>query len=295
MAVDTSPRSYTWTYVDGEWLPGNPPLIGPTSHAMWLASTVFDGARWFDGIAPDLDLHCQRVNRSALAMGLKATRTADEIEALALEGVRKFDGTSALYIKPMYWGEHGMPTSVVTVDPESTRFALCLFEAPMNNARPSSLTVSPYRRPTPETAMTDAKTGSLYPNSGRMIAEARSRGFDNALARDMNGNVAETASSNVFMVKDGAVFTPIANRTFLAGITRSRVIGLLRQAGFDVHEATLSVEDFMGADEIFTSGNYSKIVGVNRLDDRHFGDAPVTRKALEIYMDWAHSRKASDE
>lgn len=295
MAVDTSPRSVTWTFVDGEWLPGNPPLIGPTSHAMWLASAVFDGARWFDGIAPDLDLHCQRVNRSARAIGLEPTRTPEEIEALALDGIKKFDGATAIYIKPMYWGEHGMPTSVVAVDPASTRFALCLFEAPMNNAKPSSLTVSPYRRPSPDTAMTDAKTGSLYPNSGRMILEARSRGFDNALARDTNGNIAETASSNVFMVKDGAIFTPVANRTFLAGITRARLIGLMRQAGFDVRETTLTVEDFMAADEIFTSGNYSKIVGVNRLDDRELQEGPVTRKALEIYMDWAYSRKGSDE
>jgi branched-chain amino acid aminotransferase len=295
MAVDTSPRSATWTFVDGEWLSGNPPLIGPTSHAMWLASAVFDGARWFDGIAPDLDLHCQRVNRSARAMGLEPLKTPEEIEALALDGIKKFDGATAIYIKPMYWGEHGMPTSVIAVDPASTRFALCLFEAPMNTAKPSSLTVSPYRRPAPETAMTDAKTGSLYPNSSRMIVEARSRGFDNALARDMNGNIAETASSNVFMVKDGIVFTPVANRTFLAGITRARVIGLMRQAGFDVRETTLMVEDFMAADEVFTSGNFSKIAGVSRLDDREFQDGPVTRKALEIYMDWAYSRKASDE
>ncbi len=80
--------------------------------------------------------------------------------------------------------------------------------------------------------MTDAKAGSLYPNSGRMILEAKKRGFDNALVRDMNGNVVETASSNVFMVKDGVVYTPVANRTFLAGITRARVVGLLRQGGF---------------------------------------------------------------
>ena len=124
MAVDTKPRSATWTYVDGEWLSGNPPLIGPTSHAMWLGSTVFDGGRWFDGIAPDLDLHCQRINRSALALGLKPTVPAEDIEALAWEGVRKFDGKTAIYVKPMYWGEHGSPGSVVTVDPESTRFAL---------------------------------------------------------------------------------------------------------------------------------------------------------------------------
>jgi branched-chain amino acid aminotransferase len=195
----------------------------------------------------------------------------------------------------MYWAEHGSPFSVVTPDPESTRFVLCLFEAPMGGHGGSSLTVSPFRRPSPETAMTDAKAGSLYPNSGRAIAEAKSRGFDNALIRDMNGNVVETASSNVFMVKDGVVYTPVANRTFLAGITRARVMGLLRQAGFDVREVTLSVEDFMAADEIFTSGNYSKVVGVIRLDGRDFQEGPITRKALELYMNWAHGRHESGE
>ena len=92
MAVDTSPRSTTWTYVDGEWVEGNPKLIGPTSHAMWLGTTVFDGARWFDGISPDLNMHCQRVNRSAINMGMKPVMAAEEIERLALEGVKKFDG-----------------------------------------------------------------------------------------------------------------------------------------------------------------------------------------------------------
>lgn len=291
MAVDTSARTTTWTYVDGEWISGNPPLIGPVSHAMWLGSTVFDGARWFDGIAPDLDAHCRRVNRSAANMGMKATVSAEEIERLAWEGIKKFDGKTAIYIKPMYWAEHGMPGSVVAADPESTRFALCLFEAPMHTAQPHSLTLSPFRRPTPECAMTDAKTGSLYPNSGRMIVEARARGFDNALVRDMNGNIVETASSNVFLVKDGVVFTPAANRTFLAGITRARVIGLLREAGHEVREVTLSIEDFMDADEIFTSGNYSKVAPVNRLDNRELQEGPVARKALELYMDWARGTR----
>lgn len=287
MAVDTSPKSTTWTYVDGEWLTGNPPLIGPTSHAMWLASTVFDGSRWFDGIAPDLDLHCQRVNRSALALGLKPTMAPEEIERLALEGVAKFDGKTALYIKPMYWAEHGMPGSVVAADPDSTRFALCLFEAPMGTSKPSSLTLSPFRRPSNEVAMASAKAGSLYPNSGRMILEARSRGFDNALALDMNGNVAETASSNIFMVKDGVVKTPVANGTFLAGITRSRILGLLREAGFEVQETTLTPKDFSEADEIFTTGNYSKIAPVTRFEDRDLQEGPIARKALDLYLDWA--------
>src|SRR5690606_35336726 len=140
MPVNTTARIATWAYVDAEWLQGNPPLIGPTSHAMWLGSTVFDGARWFDGMSPDLDLHCRRINRSATNMGLKPLMAAEQIEALALEGVGKFDGSTAIYIKPMYWAEHGTSYSVVAADPDSTRFALCLFEAPMHTARPSSLT-----------------------------------------------------------------------------------------------------------------------------------------------------------
>ncbi len=88
MTVNTAAPTTTWTHVDGEWLSGNPPLIGPTSHAMWLGSTVFDGARWFDGIAPDLDLHCQRINRSALALGLKPVKTAEGLEVVPLKVVK---------------------------------------------------------------------------------------------------------------------------------------------------------------------------------------------------------------
>jgi branched-chain amino acid aminotransferase len=84
--VDTRAPSLTWTFVDGHWHEGNPPLIGPRSHAFWLGSTVFDGARWFDGVAPDLDLHCARVNRSAQTMGMRPGMAAETIEHLVREG-----------------------------------------------------------------------------------------------------------------------------------------------------------------------------------------------------------------
>lgn len=288
MAVDTSAKTQTWSFVDGQWLEGNPPLIGPVSHAMWMASTVFDGARWFDGVAPDLDLHCQRVNRSALGLGLAPTMTAEEIEALVYEGLKKFDGKTAIYIKPMYWAEHGGYMGV-SADPASTRFCLCLLESPMIPQTGFSLTVSPFRRPSLELAPTNAKASCLYPNSGRAILEARSRGFDNALMLDMIGNVAETASSNVFMVKDGVAYTPIANGSFLAGITRQRAMKLLRANGQEVIEKTLSVTDFMDADEVFSTGNHSKVVPVIKLEDRELQAGPVARRTRELYMDWAHS------
>ena len=106
--------------------------------------------------------------------------------------------------------------------------------------------------------------------------------------RDALGNVAELANSNVFMAKDGVVYTPAPNGTFLAGITRARVIGLLRDAGVTVVEAILSYADFEGADEIFSSGNFSKVVPITRVEDRALQPGPVYRRARELYWAFAH-------
>ncbi|MCG6113660.1 MAG: branched-chain amino acid aminotransferase [Mesorhizobium sp.] len=288
MALVEPAQSVTWTYVDGDWHEGNVGVVGPRSHVMWLGSSVFDGARWFEGVAPDLDRHCNRVNASALALGLKPTVEADEMVALTWEGLKKFDGNTAVYIRPMYWAEHGGYMGV-PADPASTRFCLCLYEAPMIGSNGFSVTVSPFRRPTQETMPTNAKAGCLYPNNGRAILEAKSRGFDNALVLDMLGNVAETGSSNIFMVRDGEVLTPAPNGTFLSGITRSRIIDLLRQSGRTVTETTLSVKDFMAADEIFSTGNHSKVVPVIRIEDRDLQPGPVAKTSRDAYWEWAHS------
>ena len=284
MAVDTTAQSLTWTYLDGDWHEGNIPIIGPRSHAMWLGTTVFDGARWFEGVAPDLDRHCERVNASAIALGLKPTVSPEEIFALTMDGLKKFDGNTAVYIRPMYWAEHGGYMGV-PAEPDSTRFCLCLYEAPMISPSGFSVTVSPFRRPTLETMPTNAKAGCLYPNNGRAILEAKSRGFDNALVLDMLGNVAETGTSNIFLVK----FTPIANGTFLSGITRARAIALLDAAGLRVNEKTLSVGDFLDADEIFSTGNHSKVVPVIQIEDRRLQPGPVAERVRALYWEWAHS------
>ena len=152
-----------------------------------------------------------------------------------------------------------------------------------------SVTLSPFRRPTIECMPVDAKAGCLYPNNGRALSEAKSRGFDNCLMRDMLGNVAELGASNVFFAKDGVVYTPGANGTFLAGITRHRTINLLRDAGVTVIEGSFRYPDFENADEVFSTGNYSKVIPVTRLDDRSLQPGPFYRKARELYWDYAHS------
>jgi branched-chain amino acid aminotransferase len=135
----------------------------------------------------------------------------------------------------------------------------------------------------------DAKAGCLYPNNGRALFEAKSRGFDNCLLCDMLGNVAELGTANVFMAKNGVVHTPAPNGTFLNGITRQRVIKLFRQAGITVLEDTLRYRDFESADEIFSTGNYSKVMPIVRIGERSLQPGPFFRKARELYWEFAHS------
>ena len=281
--------SKTWTYLDGDWHEGNVPIMGPRTHAAWLCSVVFDGARSFEGVTPDLELHCARVNESAKKLYLKPTVPTETWVKMAREGIAKFDKDAAVYIRPMYWAEREGPW-VQAHDPESTRWCLSIYEAPMRKPTTGfSVTLSPFRRPTLESMPVDAKAGCLYPNNARTLFEAQARGFDNGVVCDLLGNVAELATSNIFMAKDGVVFTPAPNGTFLAGITRQRVIGLLRAAGVTVVEKTLTYGDFQTADEIFSSGNYSKVVPIGRIDDRVIQPGPLYTKARNLYWEFAHS------
>ena len=279
--------SKTWTFFDGEWREGNPPIMGPRTHGAWLSSTVFDGARAFDGVAPDLDRHLARVNVSAEKMCLRPFVSHDQWLDLAKDGIRLFDENAQLYIRPMYWAGGGYAGGV-RFDPETTQWCLCIYESPLPAPTGVAITLSPYRRPTSETAPVEAKAGCLYPNNARAMIEATQRGFDNCLMNDTLGNIAELANANIFLAKDGVAYTPATNGTFLDGITRRRVIGLLRDAGVEVIEKSLRHADFLAADEIFSSGNFSKVAPVTRIEQRTLTPGPIYEKARKAYWRFAH-------
>jgi|SRR5215469_7565593 len=280
--------SRTWTFYEQSWHEGNVPIFGPRTHSAWMASCVFDGARAFEGVTPDLDLHCARVNESATKLFLKPIVSTEHWVSLVRDGLARFSKDTALYIRPMYWAEREGPR-VQAPDPDSTRWCLTMYEAPLRRPDGFAITLSPFRRPTLETMPVDAKAGCLYPNNARALFEARARGFDDAIMCDSLGNAAELATSNIFMVKDGIVSTPVPNGTFLSGITRQRVIGLLRGAGVQVLETTMRYADFERADEIFSTGNFSKVLPVIRIGERALQPGPMYRKARELYWAFAHA------
>lgn len=277
------------TYFEGTWHDGDVAVMRAGDHGMWLGTNVFDGARLAQGVMPDLLAHCERLNASARAYMIEPTMTPDAMAEIIREGVAAYPKDAAVYIRPMYWGIDGAP-SVVLTKPGRTGFSICLEEVPLLPAETTiGLGYTRFRRPTIETALVNAKAGALYPNNQRMLAEVNARGFQNALVADAAGNVAETASTNVFMVRDGEILTPVPNGTFLAGLTRARHIDLARAAGETVTETVLTFEDFQSADEVFVTGNMHKITAVTAIEDQSYQAGPVTARVRERYWDWALS------
>lgn len=279
------------TYFEGAWHDGDQMIMRAADHGAWLGTTVFDGARLFDGLAPDLDKHCARINRSAEALMITPTVTTEDMIALIRDGLKSYAGNQPVYIRPMYWALEGDELGIVPRE-NATGFCVSLEEIPMAPPEAATtLTRTRFRRPVLEDNVVNAKAGCLYPNNARMMVEARQKGFGNALVADAAGNVAESASANVFMVKDGEVFTPIPNGTFLAGITRARHMENMNSEGLKVHETVLSFDDFHEADEVFLSGNMMKVTPVAAFDGTTYEIGanlnPVTRRVREMYWDWA--------
>ena len=268
----------------GSWTTEEPKIIGPMDHCFWLGSVIFDGARSVTGWAPDLDLHCARAVRSALSMGMKPTKTAGEIEALCREGITRMGPDATLYIRPMFFVRSGL--GAARPDPDSTDFILSLYDTPLPAWVGFSAILTPFRKPAPDMAPTDAKAACLYPNGARATAWANEHGHDMAVMGDVAGNVAEFASSNLWFAKDGVVVTPSINHTFLNGITRQRVLHLMRDAGIPVEERAVRPGELEDADEIFSTGNYAKVQPVIRYNGRDLQIGPFATRARDLYFGW---------
>ena len=275
-------------WYDDVWTTEEPKIIGPMDHAFWLGSVIFDGARSVTGWAPDLDRHCARAVRSAQTMGMKPTKTPEEIEALCREGIRRMGPDATLYIRPMFFIRRGL--GAARPDPDSTDFVLSLYDTPLPAWAGFSAMLSPFRKPAPDMAPTDAKAACLYPNGARATAWANERGHDMAVMSDVAGNIAEFASSNLWFAKDGVVVTPAVNHTFLNGITRQRVMTLLRDAGVTIEERAVRAEELDEADEIFSTGNYAKVLPVTRYNGRDIQIGHFAEQARDLYFSWMRAQ-----
>lgn len=272
---------------EGVW--SNEPVktAGPGDLGLWAGASVFDGARAIGGCVPDLTAHCERLIRSARNMLMDPPLSAEEVEALCIEAVKRLPVDKDYYLRPVLHTDGGLrlPSS------GETKFSLAVFEAPMPASGGFQACLSTYRRPAPDTAPTDAKAGALYPNSQRAQKDAVEKGCDLAVMCDGQGNVAEFNYANLWFAKDGIAITPKPNGTFLDGITKNRVAKLLGEAGVEVCETTVTPEDLADADEIFSTGNLSKVWPCVGYEGRALQPGPIYQKAHALYQVFTESAR----
>ena len=179
----------------------------------------------------------------------------------------------------MYWAERDGTGSVPPDPGLDAASCLTIYEAPLPALARLLITRSPYAKPLAMTLPIDAKAGCLYPNNARALLEARSRGFDNACSPTCSATSPNSPPPTSSWRSDGVVMTPVANGSFLNGVTRQRLLTLLRADGAETREATLRFADFDSGDEIFVVGNYGKVVPVKRFEGRKLPPGPPFRRA----------------
>ncbi|TAH35440.1 MAG: branched-chain amino acid aminotransferase [Alphaproteobacteria bacterium] len=266
---------------------GNPPMIRAMDNGAWVGVGVFDSARSFEGVVPDLDLHCQRSILSTQRLRLTPPVDAQYAIDICHKSIAKFPKDALLYIRLEFWAAEG----IIPANQSKINFAVVTTEVPWAGDTFTAC-VSSYRRPDPRTAPTNAKANALYTNIHLAGVEAKEKGFDTALMLDLNDNVCEFAVANLIYVKGTTVYTPKPSACFLNGITRQRVSGLLADAGYRIEEKVTKLQDLMEADEVFSTGNLFKIRACTKLEDRLFDPAPgpVAAHAKKLYWDFAHGR-----
>lgn len=274
-------------YYQGNWSVEDVARIGLGDHCLWLGNVVFDGCRSIAGCIPDLDRHCERLVHSARALLMAPRLTASEIADLCCQAVRRFPADAELYLRPMFFTRTGL----FLPDAESTEFGLVALVLPLPGHAGFSACLSDLKRPAPDMAPNDAKAACLYPHSQRAVYLARARGFDNAVMTNMAGEVAEFANANLWLVSSGRVLTPRIDGTFLNGITRQRVLALLRAAGVEVTEARIKPAQLLEADEIFSTGNYAKVQHCRRYESRYLVPGPVYELAAGLYQEYTNKNR----
>lgn len=269
-----APKPQFW--FDGALHDGDAPLAGLTTHAMHYGSGVFEGIRAYatdTGAAVfRLPEHLERMRKGADLFGLPfdAALTAEAVLA-TLRANHHRDA----YIRPLAWfGEGGFGLDVEGHAPH-LMVATTATQVHLNGTR-ARLGVATWRR-NPADSLPPLKLCGGYVNSILAKREAKGRGFDEALFTDRDNNVVECTGANVFMVKDGAV-TAVEHRDALPGITHDTLIQLTGAVSRIVPLAEL-----LDADEVFACGTAAEVAPVAQIEDRVYGDNPVSRELQALY------------
>ena len=286
-------------WFDGELVPWREANVHVLTHTLHYGVGVFEGMRAYEtprGVAIfRLHDHTRRMERSAHILGMRLPYTFDEINEACVTVVRE-NALSAAYVRPIaFYGSEGMG---LRADNLSVHVAVAAWEwgaylGDEGLEKGIRIRTSSFTRHHVNISMCKAKAVGHYINSILALHEALECGYDEALLLDNEGYVAEGSGENIFIVRDGMIYTPDLTSA-LEGVTRDTIMVFARDLGIEVKEKRLTRDEVYIADEAFFTGSAAEVTPVVELDNRTIGTGrrgPVTRKLQNMFFDQVHGRK----
>ncbi len=292
-----------WVWHNGKQLPWDEAKIHSSVHGLHYGTGMFEGIRAYrtpEGPAVfRLREHLDRLYDSAKVYGIEIPYTHEELAEAVSENIR-LNGFDNCYIRPIAYLDSG-GLGIRAVCPTSVTIIAWEWGDAMDaekKARGLRVTVSPWKKFHSSMMPTTAKSSGQYLNSILAAREAAARGFDEALLLDVNGNLAEGAVENIFLVRGGRVFTNDEKSSILLGITRASVIEIARNMGHEVEIRALTLDDLFSADEAFLTGTAIEIVPIREVDGQTIGEGrsrPITEKIQKMFFEIVTGRRAEYE
>jgi branched-chain amino acid aminotransferase len=291
------PTEVIW--FDGKLVPWHEAQIHVLSHTLHYGGGVFEGLRAYNtprgpGLVRLAD-HMTRMLHSCRIIGMELPYDAQALCNAVIETVSR-NGLEEGYIRPIAFRGYGQ----LGVDPTGTPLSVIIAAWPLGGyfgeaAREKGIrmAVSSWRRMAPDTHPALAKAVGNYLNSQMIKLEARRHGYDDGIALDIDGYISEASGANIFLVREGEIWTPSIGSSILRGITRACVIKLARERGINVREERIPRSALYDTDEVFLSGSAAEVTAVVEIDGRKIGDGtfgPVARTLRDAYLDIVRGR-----
>ena len=297
-----------WVWSNGKLIRWDDATTHVSAHALHYGSGVFEGMRCYE--TPEgpavfrLNAHLERLFNSATVYGLNIPYNAEQLASAVCDVIQRNEFTSC-YVRPLcYFG-----SASLALHPAKCPVEVVILAWPWGSYLGADglrngvrITVSPWRKFHSQMMPTTSKGCGQYLNSILAVRDAVNRGFDEALLLDIEGNIAEGAGENLFIVQNGELFTNDVQHSILMGITRDSVIQIASDLGYSVQTKTLTVEDLTDADEAFFTGTAAEVTPIREIDGVSIGNGirgPITEKIQnaffsitagrsKVYRDWLH-------
>ncbi|MBX3045910.1 MAG: branched-chain amino acid transaminase [Anaerolineales bacterium] len=288
-----------YAYFQGKIVPYSEAKIGVMTHALNYGTAIFGGVRgYWNDAEEELFIfrphdHLKRLYNSAKLMVMDIPVGQDElmermVELLQMEGHRQ-----DVYLRPMaYFADEIIGVKLHDLQTEVTLFSVP-FSKYVANDTGAHVTFSSWRRLDDNMIPARGKIAGAYVNTAFIKTDAVRAGFDEAIVLTADGHISEGSAENIFMVRDGVVYTPPITDNILEGITRRSIIELARHEGYTVIERSIDRTEVFLADEMFMTGTAAQVTAITKVDHRKVGDGvmgPVASRLRQLYDDAVRGR-----